>query len=137
MELKKHMLVISGFIEKDNKYLLVKCAKFKDWRVPGGRAEPLEKAEETLKREMKEELDVDIINIKFVGYGQDFREIAEKDITLSRTVLYFSCNTKGNINPNKEEILQFKWASLEEIRNFPGIENAMKDFFSRFKEDEL
>lgn len=37
---EKSQLVASAFIQKDGKYLLVQCSKFKDWRVPGGRSEP-------------------------------------------------------------------------------------------------
>jgi ADP-ribose pyrophosphatase YjhB (NUDIX family) len=137
MELKKPMIVVSAFIEKDKKYLLVNCAKFNDWRVPGGRIEPQEKAEDALKREIKEELNVEIDNIKFLGYGQDFREVKKDDSFLSRIVLYFKCKTNNEIKPDRNEIIQFEWLSIDEIKNNSEIEGAMKDFFTRMNKNEL
>jgi ADP-ribose pyrophosphatase YjhB (NUDIX family) len=137
MELKKPIIVVSAFIEKDGKYLLINCAKFNDWRVPGGRIEPKERAEDALKREIKEELGIEISNTKFLGYGQDFREVKEWNAFLSRVVLYFKCRTNEEIKPDKNEIIKFKWLSIDEIKNHPEIEGAMKDFFTRVNQDEL
>ena len=108
MEFRKPMIVVSAFVEKDNKFLLILCSKFKEWRVPGGRLEPREIVTDCLIREMKEELNVDISKIEFIGYGQDFGTIPSKNLALSRTVLYFKCKTEQEINPDKTEILDFK-----------------------------
>ena len=132
-ELKKPMIVVSAFIKKDDKYLLVKCKKFLDWRVPGGRVETIERIESALRREMKEELNLDIIETDFLGYGQDSRVIKKKKEIISRLVLYFKCSTEGILKPDKNEIVEYKWLNMEDIKKHPNIESAMKDFFSRYE----
>jgi len=129
MELRKPMLVISAFVEKEEKFLLTLCGKFKEWRVPGGRLESGEIISNCLKREMKEELGVEIYDLEFLGYGQDFSEIPEKNLSLSRTVLYFKCKTNQDIKPDKKEILNLKWLTIEEIKKHENTEKAMRDLF--------
>jgi 8-oxo-dGTP diphosphatase len=65
------ILVVSAFIRKNNKFLLIFDPKFEFWRVPGGRPKFGEKIEDALKREMKEELGLKISVDKFLGFGQD------------------------------------------------------------------
>ena len=62
---EKPTVIVSAFIEKDGKYLLTLDPKFGFWRVPGGRVEPNEKVEDTLVREMKEELNIEIKILEF------------------------------------------------------------------------
>jgi ADP-ribose pyrophosphatase YjhB (NUDIX family) len=137
MEYKRPLLVASAFVKKDGKYLLIRCGKFGDWRVPGGRIEPYERAPVTIRREMKEELGIDVDKVRFVGYGQDFREVKEKDAILSRTVLYFACECLDNISPDKKEVLECKWLSLQEIKQHPNLERAMTDLFTRLNTNDL
>lgn len=65
--MKKHIEVVAAVIKKDNKYF---CAQRKDqgelakkWEFPGGKVEQGETLEESLIRELKEELKINI-NIK-------------------------------------------------------------------------
>ena len=61
LELRGHQVVCEAFIEKEGKFMILFCPKFKVWRVPGGRAEWGEKIEDTLLREMKEETGISFI----------------------------------------------------------------------------
>ena len=70
-KLRGHQVICSAFIEKDNRFLIVMCPRFKVWRVPGGRTEHGEQLEETLIREMREETGITFENPLFVGFGQD------------------------------------------------------------------
>ena len=54
------MLVTAAIIIKGDKILIAKRREYMKWEFPGGRVEEGEKMEECLKREIKEELDIEI-----------------------------------------------------------------------------
>ncbi|MCS7279889.1 MAG: (deoxy)nucleoside triphosphate pyrophosphohydrolase [Thermodesulfobacteriaceae bacterium] len=62
--------VVAGFIEKEGKFLLVQRPFHKRngglWEFPGGKVERGETLEEALKRELKEELDIEILETSFL-----------------------------------------------------------------------
>ena len=95
--IRGHQVVCSAFIEKDNKFLIVFCPKFKVWRVLGGRAEWGEKLEETLLREMEEETGVKFKNPIFLGWGQDQQ-------THRQFTIRFRREPVGNCQPNNVQI---------------------------------
>jgi len=132
---KKGFVVVSAFIKRDGQYLLVFDPKFAFWRVPGGRVTFGEKVEDALKREMKEELDVEVKVVRFLGFGQDIVTLVQKKIEVSRILLYFECEIKkGKIRPLAlSEISEMKRLSLEKIKEHKNLEPGMKDFFRRFK----
>jgi len=131
---KKPVVATSAFIKKDNKYLLVFDPGFGFWRVPGSGPSFGERVEDALKREMKEELNIEIDIIKFLGFGQDTVTRIEKRTKASRLLLYFECEIKkGEIKataPN--EISEMKWLSPCEIKKHQNTEPGMIDFFKKF-----
>lgn len=130
---KEPVIIVSGFIKRENKYLLVFDPRFCFWRVPGGRLKFGETVEEALKREMKEELNVEVEIIRFLGFGQDIVKLIEKSLKVSRVLLYFECKIKkGELKPNSEEIKEIKWLSLDGIKKHENIEPGILDFFRRF-----
>lgn len=60
---------IGAAIIKDRKLLV--CRKKDLWISPGGKVEPGETDEDCLRRELKEELQVRLVNIKFLAKYQD------------------------------------------------------------------
>ncbi len=141
MEIKHrelHRVAVTGIIIKDGKYLIVQRNKNKKawplmWTVPGGGMEvddymQTEKTnsdcwyfavENTLKREIKEEVGLDIEKEKYL---LDLAFIRPDGIPV--VVLSFSCDWKaGEVQLNKENI-DYKWVSSEEAKNYdlcPGI----------------
>ena len=66
---KKEIRVVAGIIIKENKILAVKrgYGKWKGyWEFPGGKIEINETTQDALKRELKEELDIEISDLKFL-----------------------------------------------------------------------
>ena len=65
MSSKRELDVVAALIHKDNKFLL--CQRREEdafsllWEFPGGTVESRESRPEALKREIKEELDLDIV----------------------------------------------------------------------------
>ncbi len=130
-QLRGHQVICSALIEKDEKFLIVMCPKFKVWRVPGGRAEHGEKLEETLIREMKEETGIIFENPKFIGFGQDqqFHVLAQKETSRLIMFFYVKTNQEPELDPNEAE--EHKWVSLDELKKIDNKEGALIDFFNR------
>jgi mutator protein MutT len=64
----KKWTVVAGLIEKDGRIFLVKRPKEKidggKWEFPGGKVEPGESLFSALKRELKEELGIEVLSAK-------------------------------------------------------------------------
>lgn len=129
--IKGHTVVCSALIEKENKFLVVMCPRFKVWRVPGGRAEFGEKIEETLLREMKEETGVEYKNPIFLGWGQDQQFHVLKQKKTSRLIMYFHVKTDKELVLDPDEAEDHKWISFDELKNLEDKEEALNDLFSR------
>lgn len=80
------------------------------WSMPGGTLEFGETCEEGLRREIKEELDIDIFGIELLGYN-DYIKDGKHWLALN-----FSASTKGeakNMEPDKNRSVL--WFDLENI----------------------
>ncbi len=72
--MQKTKLVVSGIIVKDATYLLTRRVDKENpefdgkWQFPGGGLEFAEHPEETLHRELREEVGVDVVNIELVPH---------------------------------------------------------------------
>lgn len=129
--LRGHQVICSAFIKKEGKFLIIMCPKFKVWRVPGGRAEHGEKLEETLIREMKEELGITFKNPTFIGFGQDqqFHVLAQKET--SRLIIFFYLKTNQEPKLDPDEAEEYRWVTLEELKKIKNKEGALADLFNR------
>lgn len=126
-----HQVICSAFIERDGKFLIVMCPRFKVWRVPGGRTEFGERLEETLLREMREETGITFNDPKFVGFGQDqqFHVVGQKET--SRLIMFFHVKTTQEIQLDPSEAEDFRWVTLEELKGIDNKEGALTDLFAR------
>ena len=101
-----------AIIVKENKVLLEKRAvePFKGyWTLPGGKIEFGETAEQAVKREIKEELNVALEIDHFQGY---YDEIFPQ-LNIHYVALIFVGTITGEIKPNKE-VADWKWFPIEE-----------------------
>ncbi len=130
-------VVCSAFIEKKGKFLLVFCPGFKVWRVPGGRAEWTELLEETLIREMQEEVGVKFDNPKFLGYGQDQQYHVRAQKETSRLLMFFHVKTDEELIIDPEEAEEHKWITFDELKNHQNKEGAIDDFFKKNSDMKL
>lgn len=109
------MIIVGGVIKNDNKYLLVQEAKEKcrgKWNLPAGRLEPNETIVDGAKREISEECGL-IVNLTGVATIED-RVINDKEVT---AIVFSTEIIDGSISYNKDEILDVRWFSYEEILN--------------------
>ncbi len=130
-EVKGPQVICSAFIEKDSKFLIFFCPRFKVWRVPGGRTEFDETLEQTLLREMEEEIGIKIQNPKFLGYGQDHQYHVRAQRETSRLLMFFhvKINQEPKVDPDEAE--EFKWVTLEELKEIKEKEGGLTDFFNK------
>lgn len=136
-----HYVVVTGILVKDGKYLITKRADWEkafpgQWTVPGGKLEVLDYAlkqkdtnvqwynvcENLLKREIKEEVGLEVENI---GYVTSLVYIRPDDIPCLIISLY--------AEPVGEEIrlcnalTEYKWVDLEEAKSYELIEGIYEE----------
>jgi len=136
-KLRGHQVICSAFIERDNKFLIVMCPRFKVWRVPGGRTEHGEKLEETLIREMQEETNITFGNPKFVGFGQDQQFHVAGQRETSRLIMFFHVKTNEEPKLDPDEAEDFKWVTLDELKKIDNKEGALTNLFERNQDFSL
>ena len=83
------------------------------WEFPGGKVEENETREETIVREIKEELNSLIEPIEYVGVSN--HEYIDLEKTFSITMHAYKCKLiSGNLELS--EHIDSKWASIEEMK---------------------
>ncbi len=130
-------VVCSAFIEKNGKFLIIFCPRFKAWRVPGGRVEWGERLEETLIREMREETGIIFKNPKFLEWGQDQQFYVKETLETSRLLMFFHVKTNKSPTLNPDVAKEFNWLTFTELKQLDHKEGALSDFFERNPEIEL
>ncbi len=123
---KPKFKVVAGFIEKNNKFLLVQRPFNKKngglWEFPGGKVEKDETLENAIKRELKEELGINVLSIESIekieyDYGDFFIEL----------YLFKIKNFSGKID--LKEAVNMAWVDFDSAENLklcPADENLLK-----------
>lgn len=132
-----HEVVITAIIIKNGKYLITRRSPNKKrfpgiWTVPGGKMETsdyLQLAkdtehywynvlERTLRREVKEEVGIDINNIEYVTSLATVHDDGSPSLVISCMADYVS----GDIKLQEKELDQFAWVDLEEAKKYNLID---------------
>jgi len=127
----------TGLILYKNKLLLTKRAKapFKNWwDLPGGYVERGETAEQSLKREIKEETGLDIkIKSIFGTYSGTASCGADKYRVLS---VVFVAQAQGQALQANDDVLASRWFAKKEIPSkiaFDSNQKIVKEFLRSWK----
>jgi ADP-ribose pyrophosphatase YjhB (NUDIX family) len=131
------IFVASLAIIKDNngKILLQKTSDKQgySWGLPGGMIEPSESAEDTLKREVKEETGLDIEVDYFLGAytSQPITEYKNGD-KAHVICLVFVCNKKdGDLQTDDKETIELNFFEATKSKELTGSNGYMiEDFIS-------
>ena len=113
-----------GLIKKDNKYLIIQRSANDDympgfWDIPGGTIGFGEKIEDALIREITEETGLNIATGKILFC---FGYISETIPDRHQFTLVYACDyIGGEIKLDPQEHQDFKWVTLEEMKNLPKI----------------
>lgn len=111
--------VVVGILKRNNTILVAQRAFGKSyggyWEFPGGKIEPNESSRDALQRELKEELDIDVINAHFLfSYTHTYPE---------RTVLlevWLVTQFSGEPYGRENQILH--WATMTELSQWQLLE---------------
>lgn len=107
--------VSAAIIKKDGKILIAQRSRNKSqsfkWEFPGGKVESNETVRESLKREIREELNIEIeVQDKF---GESLFEYPTGSIKL---IAFYAEWVSGNIKVLEHE--KIEWVSIEELKYY-------------------
>ena len=115
MNISDIIKVTAAILVKDNKIIIAKRGpddRLADkWEFPGGKIEINETPEQCLKREMKEEFDIDVSVGEYLGSS-----IYHYDHISIELLAYRTYWKDGEINLKDHD--EFKWISLEQLSEF-------------------
>ena len=130
----KKIEVVAGIIQKDNKILCMQRDKGKynytsyKWEFPGGKIEQGETKEMALKRELLEEMNMNIFSLKH------FVDICHTYPDFEINMYCFLCETndeKISLNVHKD----YRWCKIEELKELdfadadkPVVEKILNTF---------
>lgn len=116
-------------LNKDNYLLAIKRDKAdihqKMWDVPGGKVEENENLFDAMKREIKEEVGLDLESIVLTLTSSKFQGLFG-DVPPQIVRNIYLCRAKGDVKLS-EEHSEYKWVALENLDeiNFPKDEDFM------------
>lgn len=147
---KLHYIVITGIIIRNHKYLITQRSKKEAafpglWTVPGGKLRksdyinsPKDTSdhwyhilENLLKREIKEEVNLEIENICYLLSLSYIRSDNVPTVILS-----FYCDYKSGKVRLSDELIDYKWVEARELKNYkfvPGLHEEIELVDKRLK----
>ncbi len=121
-------------LDKDNKILLIhrNTAEMQRWELPGGKLEIDELPEQAAIRELKEELDIDVKPLKYIG----FKEFEENDVILKYH--WYKCEIdKGTPKVMEEKFDNIRYFSKEELLKSNELSSNMQVLISKIDIEEI
>lgn len=127
------IIVLAGIIRYKNKMLIakryVKELDMHKWEFPGGKLEKNESLSQCLKREIKEELNLEI------SVGEIFEVVYYRYSKKTVLILTYLCNST-TYNASAIECCEYNWIEFEELGRYDFLEadKAIVDKILRYKE---
>lgn len=115
------VVTVGGLIfDARDRVLMVRTHKWSDlWGIPGGKTKFGETSEAALRRELKEETNLDLTDIRFV-LVQDCIHSREFYRDAHFVLLNYTCRSSDSENVRlNEEAQEFRWMSLDEACQLP------------------
>jgi 8-oxo-dGTP diphosphatase len=129
---QKYIPAVKALIIKDNKFLVIQDADDLFWELPGGKIKHNEKPYDALKREIKEELGIEVEINEFVGFC--WSTTKEHHVVMS----VFKCKAKSynfdtTKNPSTEKIKEIKFVTKKEflIDKYKTFNPSLKELIKK------
>jgi nucleoside triphosphatase len=128
-------IVTSVLIYNDkNEIFLARGVKWENkWTVPGGHLEWGESFEESIKREVKEETNLEIENVELLGIQEAIFPPAYHKKKHMVFLDFCAKVLSGDVILNNEHS-EYKWFSLDEIP-YDELNESVKSFIEKFKKN--
>jgi nucleoside triphosphatase len=117
---KKYPLpAVAALIAHQDKVLLVRTHKWSGlWGIPGGKIDYGEDALTALKREMREEVGLEIRDIEYAFFTEIIEDPKFHKPAHFISLEYVAYSDSSNVNFN-EEIAEFAWLTIQEAFDYP------------------
>ena len=117
--------VVGGLIYQNKKILICQRKEVGDhplkWEFPGGKIKDFEENQEALRRELKEELNIDITEMRFFDeYLYEYKELSKK----LKLVFYHIFQFEGEIQNLVHH--QLKWIDISNLSDYHFLEGDHK-----------
>ena len=117
--------VVGGLIYQNKKILICQRKEVGDhplkWEFPGGKIKDFEENQEALRRELKEELNIDITEMRFFDeYLYEYKELSKK----LKLVFYHIFQFEGEIQNLVHH--QLKWIDISNLSDYDFLEGDYK-----------
>ena len=127
-------VIARAIVIKDGKILLCKSNEQGHYFLPGGHVEFGESAEVALKREMREESNTDLINIKFVGiFENTFGEEKEKHHEVN--IIHTASVSTEEVS-SLEDHISFQRIEVEDLLNVKFLPSVFAQKIIDFSKDK-
>jgi 8-oxo-dGTP diphosphatase len=126
---------IAGMVIKDEKLLLLKGKGYKELWTPGGKVDNNETDEGCLKRELREEMGVEITDMKFY---KEYSTISFYNPSIPMKERVYIVLIRGKIEPSAE-IESFVWFSKDDFysKKYPMITHTEKELIPDLIRDNI
>lgn len=124
-------------LNENEEIFLMKSPKWDNqWLVPGGHVEKGEKIEECVKREVKEEVGLEVDEIEFITVLEGMPEKFERDTHF--IFLNYSCRAENQeVELDQQEAVEHVWIDPEEaLESDLDINTSTRDFIQDFLEKQ-
>ena len=117
--------VVGGIIYQNKKILICQRKEVGDhplkWEFPGGKLRNFEENQEALRRELKEELNIEIIEMSFFDeYLYEYKELSKK----LKLVFYHILQFEGEVQNLVHH--QLKWIDISNLSDYDFLEGDHK-----------
>ena len=139
--------VAALIINNKQEFLLVNLISFEDryFAIPGGGSDLGESLEDTVYREIKEELGIEKESLELIGKSQNPLQFKFKEIKLSRDGVEYEGSEKyffgfkftgedSEIKLQEDEVRSYKWVPFSELKNYLLFDNQLVDTEEKIKE---
>jgi mutator protein MutT len=123
-------------LNQQNQLLMVKRTDNGCWGVPGGAMEPGESLEDTVTRETKEEIGIEVKEMELFGVysGQDlYYQYPSGAEVYNVSIVYLTRNIEGVIEVNQHEHSEHRYFSLHQLPSeiSPPIKSILRDLVNK------
>ena len=118
-------IVVGGLIHQKKKILICQRKEEGDhplkWEFPGGKLKDNENNEEALRRELKEELNLEIVEMSFFDeYLYEYERLSKKLKLIFFQIFKFEGQIQNKVHQ------QFKWIDISNLSDYDFLEGDLK-----------